>query len=1047
MKIVHVADVHIRLQKYYKQYREIFNEFYQKIEEIKPDYVFIVGDLNHSKVHISPESVELKTEFLRNISDITKTHLILGNHDFNQKNIDKLDSLSPIVEALNHPNLYFHKYSNVISLNENTNLYVLSILDKKWDFELDKNKTNIALFHGSIIGSITETGFSMKSGEIDLEFLKQFDYSLLGDIHKRQQLDIEGRIRYCGSMISQAFSEENEKGFLLWDIKDKNEFRSDFISLHNPNPFVTIELNGEELSENINIPFDARVRIISNCNVSYELVQKYKQIITNKFKPESIIYQNNGKIDKSLSSSLFDDNQQENLRDIDVQERLIKDYLKDYDISNDILNKVLELNKKYKVIIDNDEEEVKRNIYWKIKTLEWDNLFNFEEGNKIDFTNLKGITGIFGKSFSGKSSIVEVILYIIFNSSSKNVRKNYDIINQNKNVGCGKIEIEANGKSYFISRTSEKYDKKLRGNTTEEAKTSVDFFSIDSNGKHEPLNGTERNDTDNVIRKIFGTKEDFLLTNMSSQFGFLSFINEGSTKRKEILAKFLDLELFERKHKMAKEDLGNIKGVLKKLESKNYDVEINEISKQLLENRVTLKNQREKCDKTKEEVKQKYIDIDIISTKLGTKPIEIIDYKLIQKKLENKENIIRNLRIKNEENKKQLEEKENNLNKIEQFINNDFDIDSYKKKKEEIKEKTLTLKNLQETINHKNNILDFNEKKTKLLNEVPCGEQYPHCKFIKDAFEAKEIVNDLRKEIESLVRDKENKQKELDKLDINKVDEYIKKYEQLVEKRNKTSSEISSLKTLIHKSDIELINGDKEFEELNQKLEEYNKNKDVIENYESILREKKQKENDVKQLEDVLSNCEKEILKLYKKHGSLEQQINELNKQKEELETLRQEYSAFEIFQECFGNDGIAYEIIKRKLPLINNEISKILTNVVPFEIFLESNGKKLEILIKHPFFDPRPLEPTSGAEKIIAALAIRNSFLKVSNLPRASTLVLDEPTGFDEAVMEGFIKMLDALKQEFDQILLISHLDSLKEIVDMEIVIEKKEKYAYVNQ
>ena len=33
---------------------------------------------------------------------------------------------------------------------------------------------------------------------------------------------------------------------------------------------------------------------------------------------------------------------------------------------------------------------------------------------------------------------------------------------------------------------------------------------------------------------------DFLLTSMSSQLGALNFISEGSTKRKEILAKFLD---------------------------------------------------------------------------------------------------------------------------------------------------------------------------------------------------------------------------------------------------------------------------------------------------------------------------------------------------------------------------------------------------------------------------------------------------------------------------------------------------------------------------
>ena len=73
-------------------------------------------------------------------------------------------------------------------------------------------------------------------------------------------------------------------------------------------------------------------------------------------------------------------------------------------------------------------------------------------------------------------------------------------------------------------------------------------------GEAVSLNGTTRNETDAHIRKRFGTVEDFLLTSMSSQLDSLSFIKEGSTRRKEILAKFLDLDIFERKFKLAHED-------------------------------------------------------------------------------------------------------------------------------------------------------------------------------------------------------------------------------------------------------------------------------------------------------------------------------------------------------------------------------------------------------------------------------------------------------------------------------------------------------------
>ena len=97
-------------------------------------------------------------------------------------------------------------------------------------------------------------------------------------------------------------------------------------------------------------------------------------------------------------------------------------------------DKIFGLNRKYNTMAE-QSEEVSRNINWKLKKFEWDNLFNYGEGNSVDFTNLNGIVGIFGKNYSGKSSIIDGILYTLFNSTSKNERKNLNIINQNhKNV-------------------------------------------------------------------------------------------------------------------------------------------------------------------------------------------------------------------------------------------------------------------------------------------------------------------------------------------------------------------------------------------------------------------------------------------------------------------------------------------------------------------------------------------------------------------------------------------------------------------------------------
>jgi len=79
--------------------------------------------------------------------------------------------------------------------------------------------------------------------------------------------------------------------------------------------------------------------------------------------------------------------------------------------------------------------------------------------------------------------------------------------------------------------------------------------------------------------------------------------------------------------------------------------------------------------------------------------------------------------------------------------------------------------------------------------------------------------------------------------------------------------------------------------------------------------------------------------------------------------------------------------------------------------------------------------------------MAIRLALLNVSSLPKPDLFILDEPaTALDEENMEGFIRILDMVKSYFKTVLLISHLDTLKDCVDMTIEIEKKGNFAYVN-
>ena len=46
---------------------------------------------------------------------------------------------------------------------------------------------------------------------------------------------------------------------------------------------------------------------------------------------------------------------------------------------------------------------------------------------------------------------------------------------------------------------------------------------------------------------------------------------------------------------------------------------------------------------------------------------------------------------------------------------------------------------------------------------------------------------------------------------------------------------------------------------------------------------------------------------------------------------------------------------------------------------------------------------------------------------------------------MDGFVRILDLVKSYFKTVFLISHLDSLKDCVDMQITIDKEGQYAHV--
>jgi len=859
---------------------------------------------------------------------------------------------------------------------------------------------------------------------------------------------------YPGSTVQQNHGESDDKGFLIWEIEDKDKFEVRHISVKNPTPFFTLELTPEgHIPKDAVVPDNARLRLAVAHRVSMNTVRKALDVAKVMFKPVSVTFYNKSSMNLVDSGEDIKLSEEENLRDIQVQERIIREFLKDYHVEPEVLDKVVALNKKYHTLAEEDEEVV-RNVRWSIKNLEWDNLFSYGEGNSIDFNGLNGVVGIFGKNFTGKSSIIDSLLWTIFNSTSKNYRKNIEIINQNKNFGRASAEIQIGQRNFVIDRSAVKTQRQTRSGIEESAKTDLDFgyydhtlYSSMPNELKQNINGNSRPLTDKNVRRFFGTVDDFLLTSMASQRDSLTFVGAKSTDRKQILAKFLDLEIFDKKYKYANDDALDMRGALKKLEGRDFDSELSKVHIEAAQNERTTKNYEKRIKILKFQKIDQEKNISDVNIEIAKAPeLEVVDEEELRDNIADLTDERDNQIASNKVNGDKIQSLSKDLKETTELLEN-FDIDKIKENTELAHEAQLRFNKLFMKITQEENKKKRQEKQATLLSEVPCGDKFPECKFLHHAVAAKKEMQETE-ELIQITREKWNGvDQEIKAFDPENLKSRLDKYYFLTEEKRKFQTSISNLKLKVEKGVSSVSTCENELEKLESKLEHYLKNKEAVGMLKVLHTTKKQHQVILDGIVEELEQSQEELTELWKEHGSLEQKWNNLEDLKLELADLREQYAAFDLYLKCMHNNGIAYGIIKKRLPIINEQIANILTNVVDFEIFLEDDGKDLPIMIRHPKYPARSLNGGSGAELTLASMAIRLALIRISSLPVGDLFILDEPaTSLDEENMEGFTRIIDMLKLQFKTIILVSHLDALKDIVDTQIVIDKKDGYALVS-
>ena len=1032
--IHHISDIQIRNLKRHREYEELFERTYEEVRKHKDNAVaYIGGDIAHSKTDMSPELIDQLSRLFKNLSDICPTIIIAGNHDCNLNNRSRMDCLSPIVDNLKHPNLHYLKDTGVYKCAD-VSFVVWDVWDNKKDYIKAKDvegDTKIVLFHGTVDKCQTDLGFRLPS-DVKITQFRGYDLGLLGDIHKRQHLNKAETISYCGSLVQQNHGEGLSHGYLLWDVPTR---KSKYIEILNDYGYYTLDINKGVVPEVDNMPKKARLRV-RVANTSATELKKALAIIHNKYGVEEMsvtrtdaLYSTGRVRNKTISVG--------DINNTEVQYQLIVDYLNaNHIVDDETLLKIKNINESLNQ--DLPEEEVYRNVNWKLKQFEWSNMFSYGEDNIVNFTKLNGIVGMFAPNAAGKSSLLDALSFCLFDTCSRAFKAENVLNNKKKDFFC-KVNFEIDNQNYYIERVA----KKLRSG---HVKVDVDFYTIDDIGEKISMNGDQRRTTDANIRKVIGSYDDFILTALSSQIKNSVFIEKTQKEKKTLLAQFMGLEIFDKLWTTASEEIKDVAAVLKNFKENDWERELSEIKehkKQFKEVHTQLLSEKHDIQS-----KKKLVENSIITLTKKLKPTD--------KSVEDIDNLKDSKNILTET----LNSIDNELGEVDvrteraELLNTELNTKIQSHKDEKTEEKFVELEHLE---NHKRELeIDLDKMKIEVrskldkiekLGNLEYDEDCDYCMsnpFTLDAIETKEklkvdknIVKECLSKLDS-VNDKINNLSHARERKID-LDDIVNKLQKVLSLKN----ELNSKKVLLEEKRKNVLHQISSVEE--KVIKYYEQEKDIVYN-QQVETEIDKKQLDLDSINDQHETLNDNINSIFGEIKVVDTKRKSILDNIKKVEELEGKYEAYQYYLDAVKRDGVPYELITKALPTIEGEVNNILAQLVDFQMLFEMDGKNINNYIVYDDDNVWPLELSSGMERFISSLAIRVGLINVSNLPRSNFLAIDEGWGtMDSDNINSVYSLFQYLKSQFQFALIVSHIDSMRDAVDTLLEIKKENSFSNV--
>ena len=431
MKIAHLADIHIQDRRR-AEYAAVFADLYASLRAEGPDAIVVAGDVFDNKMRASAHNLADVAAFLESLADVAPVILIAGNHDTNCLTPGALDLLTPLLadrRALQPPRLAYFRESGVyetavagrpvrwtVLATDGVAAQNASALNAERSSLNDNLDTplNICLFHEEVNGAALPAGAALAGFRLSLADLAPFDAAIGGHIHLRQMLS--PRAAYCGSLVQQNIGESlRGHGYLMWEFPPAGPPVVRGVDIFNRlGGFLRVEIDAAGVDvtpDRALCPAPLYWEVVHDeCSEAALAIHITAGTAEYGMAPRAV--RSRVMINIALGGAVSATKQdfvraQDAAFSLASHEEIIRGRAPPA-----LCDDVVALHRRYMAGVGADAGAGAR---VRLLRLEFDNMFSFGPGNTVDFTRLERcVSGIVAPNHSGKSSLIEVVLFALY---------------------------------------------------------------------------------------------------------------------------------------------------------------------------------------------------------------------------------------------------------------------------------------------------------------------------------------------------------------------------------------------------------------------------------------------------------------------------------------------------------------------------------------------------------------------------------------------------------------------------------------------------------